>query len=512
MWRSRRCAVLATSCPCGPDALPGGRSSLQWIMARRMLAASAILAAAMMLLVSVRYTVDTNNMRKETVQHEVGVIIDMLQKGNDPRTRLHYSQYPANYAFRVYDRRSANARRLVMEVNPELLLPATSGLGLADTRPEPYLSEGGGRFGGDESQTDVDQWIWTDHVDVNPKSYWVQATMIGDPARLWLAVIWEKMLDHVLYPMSMIVPPLTLGMVFAARTALRPLALLVEDAGRVGTDVRLGRSPLPLRRVPLTVEFDTFINAINAMIESVDRAMRLQKQFTADAAHQLRTPLSILALRTSTLPPSPEVAKLRQELQDLSAVIGSLLQLAQTEEAVDIERSLVDLVAVARGVCETMTPAVMAQGHTLEFSAAERAFVSGHAGLIETAIRNVLDNAIRYTPDGGAVLVSVYYGGTVTIEDNGPGFTTEQKGMAFERFWRAGRRSSAGSGIGLTLVRRITKLHGGCSVVEDRAGGGTRIVLQFAEKAGDSAEPELYASARNGIEEVRASETQVGLS
>jgi signal transduction histidine kinase len=102
---------------------------------------------------------------------------------------------------------------------------------------------------------------------------------------------------------------------------------------------------------------------------------------------------------------------------------------------------------------------------------------SGQSDLIEVAIRNLVDNALRHAPPRSAVSVTVQQGPRVLVEDRGPGIPDAHKEKIFDRFWRADRNRPGSTGIGLALVRRIAQLHGGSVRVEDRPGGGARFVL-----------------------------------
>jgi signal transduction histidine kinase len=118
----------------------------------------------------------------------------------------------------------------------------------------------------------------------------------------------------------------------------------------------------------------------------------------------------------------------------------------------------------------------------------------GHAALIDIAIRNLLDNAIRHSPSGATVTVAINRDGTVSVEDEGSGVPDAQKQLIFRRFYRADRQRS-GTGIGLALARRIARLHGGDAWVEDRPDGGARFVLRFAPaRAGSTVDLETAAS------------------
>jgi len=158
-----------------------------------------------------------------------------------------------------------------------------------------------------------------------------------------------------------------------------------------------------------------------------------------------------------------------------------MLRLAQAEDAMAAERVAVNVVEIGRKASEAQAPLAIARNVTIEFDASEQNLPTlGHPALVEVAIGNVVDNAIRHSPDGGTVSVAITAGPTVIVEDRGPGVPDDQKAEIFERFWRATAREHEGSGIGLALVRRIVQLHGGGVSVADRPGGGARFVLTFA--------------------------------
>ena len=289
------------------------------------------------------------------------------------------------------------------------------------------------------------------------------------------------MLDHVVVPVLSIVPPLALAMLFTTRFALRPLDRIARQAAALGAAVGSGGQLTPLATERLPVEFYQVVSAINAMLARLEHTLSLQKQFTADAAHELRTPLAVLLLQIDELPPGPVVDNIRDELRGLGALVNQLLQFAQAEDAVTRQRESVDVGAVARKVCEELASTALARRQVIEFDTPNNLMpVLGHAALIETAIRNVVDNAMKYAPAGTAIAVSVDPASRVMVDDCGPGVPDEHKELIFNRFWRADRRRSAGAGIGLALVRRIAQLHGGDARVEDRDGGGARFVLSFA--------------------------------
>jgi len=342
------------------------------------------------------------------------------------------------------------------------------------------LSEGFGPAQAPGGQAVDDRWQMIDHFDVKDRSYWVQMVMVGDPAWRWQRVVEEEMRDHVMVPVLFIIPALGVAMLLTTMSALRPLRGIAALAEALGRAVALGGPLTPLPEDNLPLEIRHVVAAINAMLHRLERSFQVQKQFASDVAHELRTPLAVVVLEASRLPASPARDAITEELNHLAALVNQLLRFAQAEDVMMRERHLVDLVGIARKVCEDLAGAAVGKDVTIEFDApAQPISLLGNAALIDIAIGNVLDNAVRLAPSGTAVCVTVTLDGKVFVDDRGPGVPDEHKESIFDRFWRADR-SRGGVGIGLALVRRVARLHGGDVRVEDRAGGGARFILTFA--------------------------------
>src|SRR5271165_2965550 len=250
-----------------------------------------------------------------------------------------------------------------------------------------------------------------------------------------------------------------------------------RDARPFGAGRRAAR-PLPTERLPR--EFASVVTALNAMLESLQRSLQQQKAFTSNVAHELRTPLATLLLEASDVPPSAAIERMKADLDSLGSLVNELLRFAQAEDAMAQSREEVDIADASRTICEELAPAAVTRNLTLAFNAPpEPVRVRGNRALIDIAIRNVVDNAMKASAPGQEVEVAVDRWCDVVVEDRGPGVPDTHKARIFERFFRADR-SRGGTGVGLPLVRRIAQLHGGDVRVEDRPGGGARFVLSFA--------------------------------
>ena len=368
------------------------------------------------------------------------------------------------------------------EINPSVLPPMpkdyANGEGAAE---EGSLAEGVFDLGRlNKGDGNSDHWMISDLVEIGGQKLWVQIAMLGDPAWLWRDVIETELIDHVVVPIGATVPLMTLAAFFSVRQTLRPLSRIASQAEALGRAVRAGRTLEPLATHGLPGEIVDVVAAINAMLHRLETTLLHQKQFTADVAHELRTPLAVLRLQVADLPTIAPVEQIISELDALGAFVNQLLRLAQAEDAMLAARQPVDLSAVSRKVCEDLAPRALPRGQTIEFDAPQRpVLLSGQAELLDIAVRNVVDNALKASPRAATVSVTLSKEGTVVVEDQGPGIPDKHKEAIFTRFWRADPARGGGAGIGLALVKRIVELHGGRVRVEDRACGGSRFVLTF---------------------------------
>jgi|FEC22Drversion2_1045045.scaffolds.fasta_scaffold00309_44 signal transduction histidine kinase len=455
---------------------------LSYLLATEMLRMTLAVLAALIALTIGYYMLDRQNLRRLTLEMQVRGVIDAIRNGEDPAAREIYRNHPKSYGFRVFDHRQAWQRKAIAEANVGLLRSFEAEL------PASKIPAGKDRdfFSGVTSMAldadgdgDLDNaWLITSRAEVGDRVYWVQAAMVDDPAWQWIRVLGRELLDHVVVPTVFFVPALMVAVYLGVRRALRPLASVASQADALGNAVRAGRSFVPLSASRLPLEFTGVVSGLNAMLAKLDRSLTLQKEFTSDVAHQLRTPLAVLSLEIAALPAGAARDRVRRELKELADLVNQLLQFAQAEDAMAHQRFSVDIVETARKVCEDLSSDALASGKHIEFDAPNAGvLVFGHPALIDAAVRNILDNAIKYAPSRSTISVTVDSSHRIIVEDRGPGVPDSQKEAIFERFRRGDNRLRPGSGIGLALVRRIALLHGGDARVEDRPGGGARFVM-----------------------------------
>ena len=280
------------------------------------------------------------------------------------------------------------------------------------------------------------------------------------------------------------------GGYWLARKALAPVDRMAAEAAEI-TSTRLDRRlDEPVTQDELCYLAQTF----NAMIARLERSFEEVRRFTADAAHELRTPLA--AMRTEAevalrSPRSPErdghvLEDLLEEIERLSRLVSHLLFLSREDTGIGIgDFQPVQLDDVVREVGEHMQVAAREKGVKLMVDLPERCQVSGNADRLRQLVFNLLDNAIKYTPADGTVSVSGKPSNgkaLVSIIDTGIGIPADHLPHVFDRFYRVDASRSSemdGTGLGLAICRSIAETHGGSIEVESTLGQGTRITLSL---------------------------------
>jgi signal transduction histidine kinase len=256
--------------------------------------------------------------------------------------------------------------------------------------------------------------------------------------------------------------------VILIRRVLRP----VREVSEVAAHISPARPSERLPAAQLPQEIRPLANAVNLVLDRLEQALNAQREFTADAAHEMRTPLAILRTRIDTTL-EPSVAKeLQADIDGIVRILNQLLELAELEGTSASGWGDVDLHGLCAGVVAAMAPFAITDGKTVEFSGNGKSIVWCNADMISRALRNLVENAIRFSPPGGAVAVEVVSPETILVMDQGPGIRPEERKTIFHRFWRKDRQRQDHSGLGLAIVSKIAQIHGGSIVVKDGADGG----------------------------------------
>jgi two-component system, OmpR family, sensor histidine kinase QseC len=297
-----------------------------------------------------------------------------------------------------------------------------------------------------------------------------------------------------LLPWLLVLPVLLAVMVWAVRRALAPVRQLARDLGERSADAL---HPVPDTLVP--AELRPMFTAMNGLFARIESALARERQFTADAAHELRTPLAVLraqwdVVRRAATPAerTNAEAKLGAGLDRLDRLVTQMLALARIDRS-SLPQPLVvvDWAALVEAALSDCLP--LAGRRSIEFAcdglddAATVLPLQGEAALLAVMLRNLLDNATRYAPAGSTVQLRLGPEG-IEIENPGPALAPEVQQRLGERFYRPDGQDEAGSGLGLSIVRRIAALHGLVVTHGPLADGqGVRATVRRAAQASDSA-------------------------
>jgi two-component system OmpR family sensor kinase len=298
---------------------------------------------------------------------------------------------------------------------------------------------------------------------------------------------------HTLEPFALLVPLLGLLVWFAVGHALQPLQRLAKavKARRVNA-----LEPLSDERLPEEVR--PVVGSLNDLLARLTAALDRERAFMADAAHELRTPLTALHLQLGTLARAATegeraeaMGKLSEGVQRAIRLVEQMLALARQEPRAEPARTRFALDELAREVVADLVPLADARQIDLGMSESQSVFVRGERDAVATLIRNLVDNAVRYTPAGGRVDVSVERPAAqparalVRVIDNGPGIAPEERERVFDRFYRKPGTHSPGSGLGLAIVKAIATAHGATvELGEGEAGRGLAVIVSFPAATG----------------------------
>jgi len=268
---------------------------------------------------------------------------------------------------------------------------------------------------------------------------------------------------NLLAPLALMLPLLALGSWWAVRAALVPLR-------RLGTQIsaRPAHSLEPVQVAEAPSEMAPLLAALNGLFERMAAMLESERRFTADAAHELRTPIAAIRIQAQVAMANATTAERARALQATVAgcdraahLVDQLLQLARLESAA-APLGIVDLAAIARRKLAELFPSAIGKDQTLDLDAPPQCLVAGDEALVGVLIRNLADNAIRYSGRGARIAVGVRAGpvAELRIEDSGPGLSAPDQARLGERFFRGLGTDAPGSGLGWSIVQRIARVHG----------------------------------------------------
>ncbi len=424
-----------------------------------------------------------NTLREQSLLDQAKVIGHYLKTDDNnsiglnlpPRLAEAYSNPDSSYRYAVRD---ANGQYLLDGGMPVRPLPAFSH---SNSQLYDYDPDGAGPLHvfGAALQTVIGHR--TIFIQVEQQAH--------DSAYLGKAAVDEFLTDGGLLeiPFLFVLLGVSIWIVKRAIAPLTQISKLAESIGPTSASIRL-----PVDRVPL--EILPLVRSLNSVLDRLEQGLQRQREFNANAAHQLRTPLAVLMANIDALK-EPEVAnRLRTDVGHMSRIVSQLLMVARLETLSINLDDVIDLNDATADIAASLAPLALASAKSIELIRNdEPVVVRTSTFALRAALGNLIENAINHTPEGTSVRLAVTALPSIEVMDSGPGISVEQRARIFERFWR-GDRNKDGAGLGLAIVEKIMKALQGSVVVGDAPGGGALFALVLplaASKYPTSKEPSL---------------------
>jgi len=293
---------------------------------------------------------------------------------------------------------------------------------------------------------------------------------------------------RAVWPLLLIAPFVALAAAWLTSLALRPLRRVADE---VRQRDELSLQPLPAEGLP--DEVSPLVASLNALLQRLGQSLDTQRAFVADAAHELRSPLTALKLQLQLLKRAGSDAERAAAAEALAAgidraarLVEQLLTLARTEPGAEVATQRLDLSELVREAVADTVPLALARGIRFELLADAPVAIDGDRAALAVLVRNLADNAVRYSPPGARVELRVAQPGgvaTLQVDDSGPGIPPAERERVFDRFYRRAASDQPGSGLGLAIVRGVASRHRATVVLGDSPLGGLRVSLRFDRAA-----------------------------
>jgi len=320
-----------------------------------------------------------------------------------------------------------------------------------------------------------------------PKIYAASVPVAGDFGDLLIRVgqseshgdilideLLEEFVENVGWVLPLILTLFFIVNFVTIRQSLAPVKTISAMAAEIGPS-----SERTLPDTGLPDEIRPLVQAVNSAFARLDTALRMQREFTADAAHELRTPLAVLNANIDTLQDVDSKSALKRDLRTMIRIVDQLLKFAQLDAFVLDTDQQANLCTIATDVAARLGHLAIEQGKAVSVGVPDGpVFVHGDRIILEHCLSNLVENALSHTQPGKGVEITVDPAGTIHVDDQGPGVPETERVLIFQRFWRKNRNTS-GAGIGLSIVAKIAEAHQGTISVSSAPGGGARFSLSL---------------------------------
>ncbi len=286
---------------------------------------------------------------------------------------------------------------------------------------------------------------------------------VGEQASSRDAILWA-VLRSTLWPLVVALPLLALATWWAVRRGVAPMRRLGRTLAQ-----RQPQALDPLVQDDISAEMRPMVDALNGLFERIGTLLESERRFTADAAHELRTPIAAIRMQAQVAMGESDDALRRHALQRTldgcdrtTRLVEQLLTLARLETVAAPDLGQVELGELTRRVVAELAPKAIGKRQALELDAPEPCWMSASETLLAVLVRNLVDNAVRYSPPSARIKISVRRQdglAVLRVEDGGPGLGEAQRQRLGERFFRGYGNDESGSGLGWSIVRRIAAVH-----------------------------------------------------
>lgn len=411
----------------------------------------------------VRFKAKNTQFREQTLSVQASVIANYLKEA--PEGPIHLPNY-------VIEDFKANNGRFAVVATDGTLLAASSGVTapLAAINPlrqrDLFLLQPSGE----------PYYGLSERTLFGNRPVWIQVAFHAGN------IVFDSVLEEFVQDIAWIWVPfviiLLLVNLLVARIGLSPLRMAANQAAAIGpsaVSMRLTEDGLPR-------DVHALVSAVNRGLDRLETAFDAQRRFIADAAHELRTPVAVLKAHAGILSKFEGHDELLDEIGSLERLVNQLLDIARLDVLQLDAEKVADLTSIATEVASHLAPAAIGARRSIEVIAPdEPVHIHGARDYLFRALRNLVENALRYTPEGTTVSIQIAADPpSISVVDKGPGVPEGQRYAIFRRFWQGGRdQKLGGAGLGLDIVARTVVAHGGVISVGDAPQGGAVFTMEF---------------------------------
>jgi signal transduction histidine kinase len=312
-------------------------------------------------------------------------------------------------------------------------------------------------------------------IEVDKQPIWISIIIEGKGIEPYIPVLKSEIVEHVALPIIPLSAFLLIFSVIAVRNTLLPVTKTIEQIEKIKPDdisyrLETPEHPAEVRKLAL---------AVNDALSRIESSILSLRNFTADAAHELRTPLAIMRLEVNKLPDTENKLSLIKDVESMSRLVGQMLDVAYADALIIQDTDKVILSATAKDVISQLTPLALRSGKSIMLKdLSSQQEINGHSEAIGRAIRNVIENALFYTPEQSSVHVVIENDYVVSITDHGQGFPDTETEKILSRFKRGSLKSSHnGAGLGLAIASQIALAHNGYIKIENTPDKGAKVSI-----------------------------------